>query len=118
MTVDALTGQFINLTTFRKDGTPVPTTVWFAQVGDEVVVPTGSTTGKAKRLRNDPSVEMVTSGFRGKVKSEVVVAGTARFLEGDEAAAALDALKAKYGWQWRLFGSNIDTLLGIEEVTD
>ena len=112
-----LSGQFINLTTFRRDGTPVPTTVWFAHVGDCIVVPTGRTTGKVKRLRNDPEVTMVTSGFRGKVKSDVVVAGTARFLEGEEATEAEQALRAKYGWQWRLFGSNTDTLIGITPTT-
>lgn len=113
MSVDALKGQYINLTTFRRDGTPVPTTVWFAHLGDGIVVPTGSTTGKAKRLRNDPTVEMVTAGMRGKVKSDTVVTGQARLLDGDDAQAAEAALRAKYGWQWRFFSSNIDVFVGV-----
>lgn len=113
MSIEALTGRYILLTTYRRDGTAVPTTVWFARIGDEVVVPTGGTTGKVKRIRNNPSVTMVTSGIRGKVKSDVTVPGTARFLDGEDAAVAKEALRSKYGFQWRMFGSNTDTMLGI-----
>jgi len=111
MPIDDLTGQFIVLTTYRKTGVAVPTTVWFARVGDVIVVPTGSTTGKVKRLRNNPEVTMAKSSFRGKVKSEAVP-GTARFLDGPEAEAAEAALKKKYGIQWRVSG-NADTFLEI-----
>jgi hypothetical protein len=30
--------RYLNLTTFRKNGTPVVTTVWFAQVNDRIYV--------------------------------------------------------------------------------
>ena len=113
MSLDALTGQFIVLTTFRRDGTPVPTTVWCARSADGIVVPTGSTTGKVKRIRNNPQVTMVKSSFRGKVKSDVVVFGTARFLEGADVEVARALLADKYGLQWRFTGNNADTFIGI-----
>jgi hypothetical protein len=49
--------QFVSVTTFRRDGTPVPTPVWIAQDGDALVVTTPAGTGKVKRLRHDPRVE-------------------------------------------------------------
>lgn len=113
MSLDALSGQFIVLTTFRRDGTPVPTTVWFTRSAEGIVVPTGSTTGKVKRIRNNPGVTMVKSNFRGKVKSEVVVSGTARLLDGADVEVARALLADKYGLQWRFTGNNADTFIGI-----
>ncbi|MGI9642495.1 MAG: PPOX class F420-dependent oxidoreductase [Acidimicrobiia bacterium] len=112
MPIDDLTGQFIVLTTYRRSGEGMPTTVWFARVGDVIIVPTGATTGKVKRLRNDPAVTMAKSNYRGKLKGEPVT-GNARILEGDDVDRAQAALKKKYGIQWRLGGSNIDTFLEI-----
>lgn len=115
MPIDSLTGQFIVLTTYRRNGDAVPTTVWFARVDDAIVVPTGATTGKVKRLRNDPQVTMTKSSFRGKLKGEAV-SGTARFLDGADKDTAVEALKKKYGLQWRFTGNNIDTVLEITAI--
>jgi PPOX class probable F420-dependent enzyme len=68
MAFDDLTGQFISLTTFRRDGTPVPTTVWFARDGDHVIVGTATEAGKVKRIRAHPEVTMERSYFRGRTK--------------------------------------------------
>lgn len=113
MALDSLTGQFIVLTTFRRDGTPVPTTVWFTRSAEGIVVPTAATTGKVKRIRNNPQVTMVKSNFRGKVKSDVVVSGTARFLEGSDMEVARALLADKYGLQWRFTNSNADTFIEV-----
>ena len=43
--------EFMLLTTFRQAGKPVPTPVWFAQLGDRLYVTTLGQAGKAKRLR-------------------------------------------------------------------
>jgi hypothetical protein len=50
--------KYISLTTFRRDGTPVATPVWVAQQGDELVVYTVRSSGKAKRLRNSSRVSV------------------------------------------------------------
>jgi len=53
----AIHGQkYISLTTFRKNGTPVATPVWFGEDGDKLYVMTRSDLGKAKRIRNNPQV--------------------------------------------------------------
>ena len=113
MSLDSLTGNYIVLTTFRRDGTPVPTTVWFAIHEGEVVVATEPSTGKVKRIRSNPDVTMVRSGWRGKIKSDVFVEGTARLLEDDDAGAAVRVLKDKYGWQWRLAGSGYHVVIAV-----
>ena len=113
MVFEDLTGQFISLTTFRKDGTPVPTTVWFARDGDDVFVGTSPETGKVKRIRANPEVTRERSNFRGRTKGGTIYTGTARILDSDEPTRAHDTLSGKYGWQWRFAGGRIETYLQI-----
>lgn len=95
--------QFMNLTTFRKSGAAVSTPVWFAQDGNRLVMTTSATAGKARRIRNNPRVELAPSDMRGKLLGDAVPA-QARILQGDEAKAAEKLLKKKYGLQWTMFG--------------
>ena len=47
-----ISGQrYISLATFRKNGTPVYTPVWFGEENGRLYVMTAAKTGKAKRLR-------------------------------------------------------------------
>ena len=62
--------RYVRLTTFRRNGQGVPTTVWFALVDDQAYVFTGMNSGKAKRLRNNPRVVLTPSNFRGKSKTQ------------------------------------------------
>jgi PPOX class probable F420-dependent enzyme len=106
--------RYAVLTTYRRNGQPVATPVWFALDGDRAVFFTGPRTGKAKRIRNNPHVEMAPSTARGKAIGPSVSV-TARLLGGAEAAAAARALEAKYGWQWRLW-SLYERLRGWQRV--
>jgi uncharacterized protein len=70
--------RFISLTTFRRSGEPVSTPVWVGRDGDSLVVLTPAGSGKVKRLRHDPRVELRPCGRFGKVADGVApVAGTA-----------------------------------------
>ncbi len=63
---EALQGQqFINLTTYRKNGQPVVTTVWFAHDGDRIVGTTRREAGKLKRIRQHPAVSVAPSTGNG-----------------------------------------------------
>ena len=54
--VDAVArGKYIALTTFRRDGTPVSTPVWFVREGNALVVTTQGTSGKVRRIRDRKS---------------------------------------------------------------
>jgi len=83
------------LTTYRRDGTPVGTAVNVAVDGGRAFVRTPHRTGKVKRLRNDPNVEITPSTFLGKPTGHAIRA-QARLLSGDEAKHASKALAQKY----------------------
>jgi len=98
--------KYIRLTTFRRDGTPVPTPVWQVRDGDRLLVITTGTTGKVKRLRHTPRVLIAVSDQRGRVKPGVQdVEGTAEMItdvpELDRLAALL---KNKYGFMFTVSG--------------
>lgn len=110
-TLDDLAGeQFVSLTTFRRSGTPVPTTVWLARDGDALVVTTPANTGKVKRLRHDPRVELLPCSRLGRVRPGIrTVTGTAEVLS--PAPSHLAALRDKYGLQYRILNA-VERLTG------
>lgn len=83
------------LTTYRRDGTPVPTAVSIAVDGDRAVFRTYAKAGKSRRLRNDPTVEVAPSTFRG-APTGPALRGTARRLDGDDDRAAARLLRRKH----------------------
>jgi PPOX class probable F420-dependent enzyme len=99
----ALQGHnFMSLTTFRKTGVGVATPVWFVDVGGKLYVLTGLTSGKIKRIRNNPCVTVAPSSYNGKVLGQPVDA-RARILPPEDFDMVNCALNRKYGWQKRLF---------------
>jgi uncharacterized protein len=92
--------RYVSLTTFRRDGTPVATPVWVAQQGDELVVYTARSSGKAKRLRNSSRVLLGPCDMRGRVTGDVVE-GTARLQDEAETAATISLIRQRYGLQAR-----------------
>ena len=85
----------VQLTTYRRNGAPVRTAVNIAVEGDRAFFRTPHRTGKAKRLRNNPNVEVAPSTMRGKPTGPAIRA-QARLLSGDEAKHASRALAQKY----------------------
>ena len=94
-------GNYVLVTTFRRDGTPVPTPVWVGRDGDGLIVWTGSETGKVKRIRNNPVVELAPCGVRGRPRG-TSVKGTARILDAEGSHRGRGLLKRKYGITGRL----------------
>ena len=62
--------QYINLESFRKNGTGVKTPVWFAQDGNTLRVWTQADAGKTKRIRRDGKVRIVPSTASGEPTGE------------------------------------------------
>ena len=85
--VDALTMlkgyECLNLTTFRKSGTPVVTTVWFALEAGKLYIWTAQDSGKVKRIRNNPLVSVAPSSHMGKARGPAIAA-VARILSPGE----------------------------------
>src|SRR5947209_3830296 len=101
--------QCIALTTFRKTGQAVTTTVMFARSLETVYVGTRADAGKLKRLRRSGRVTLAPCTYSGKVTG-AVIEGNARILtESQECKAASNVLAKKYGFMlaltrnaWRL----------------
>ena len=85
------------LTTFRRDGTPVGTPVGIVVDGPHAYVRSWSTSGKAKRIRNNPEVQIAPSTFRGRPTGPAIN-GRATLLRGEEAVKAGQMLRHKYPW--------------------
>jgi PPOX class probable F420-dependent enzyme len=83
------------LTTFRRDGTPVGTPVNPVVEGDHIYFRTWNTTGKLKRIRNNPLVTLAPSTVSGRPTGSAIRA-RARILEGAGARHAARLLGGKF----------------------
>lgn len=95
--------SYVNLETFKKDGSGVQTPVWAAPLDGKLVVGTDASTYKVKRVRNNPKVRVAACNANGKKILGPWHEGTARILDSNESARANVALDQKYGWQRRTF---------------
>ena len=93
--------RFMSLTTFRKNGEPVSTHVWFAQEGENLYVLSVADAGKIKRIRHNAQVEVAPCTLNGKLIGDPVEA-MASILPGDHAVKAINALNSKFGIQKRV----------------
>ena len=83
------------LTSFRRDGTGVPTAVNIAVDGNRAFAKTFAASGKYKRIRRNPRVTVAPSDFRGR-PSGPAIAMTARFVEGADEALARRLIEGKH----------------------
>jgi len=95
--------KYINLETYKKDGTSIRTPVWFIIDKDLIYVITRDSTGKVKRLRIKLNVRIVPCSFKGEQKNEWVK-GAVEKITGDEADEVIKLRKKKYGMYARLLG--------------
>ncbi|MCC5872293.1 MAG: PPOX class F420-dependent oxidoreductase [Gammaproteobacteria bacterium] len=94
--------NYLNLGTFRRDGTVVRTPVWFAEAEGCFWVFTAGNAGKVKRLNNDPRCEIARCDAWGGHLGPWVEAHGERVPDAKAAAEGYRALRAKYGWQMLL----------------
>jgi uncharacterized protein len=87
--------KYLSLTTYRRDGSPVSTPVWFVADRGQLLVWTSAGSWKAKRLRRDPRVRIAACDFRGNVHGSAWH-GTARFLPADDGPRVQRLLRKKY----------------------
>lgn len=105
--------RYALLRSFRRDGSPVLTPVWFALDGDALVFRT-KIGPKTRRLASRPDVELTACDYRGRPRHDATtVAGRATILSGGEAEAANATLHRRYGWQW-----NVIPMIPIPGVTN
>src|SRR5947209_5591465 len=93
--------KYIQLETFKKDGTGVKTPVWVAPLDGKLVVGTDGPTFKVKRVRNNPRVRVAACNASGSKVRGPWYEGTARI--ADDPRPGNDALNRKYGFVRRAF---------------
>lgn len=94
--------RYALLRSYRRDGSPVDTPIWFHLSGSTLVFRT-KRGPKTRRLRADPRVELWPCDYRGRVRAGTEsVRGTATILHGEAAELADRALHDRYGLQWNL----------------
>ncbi|MEW6223129.1 MAG: PPOX class F420-dependent oxidoreductase [Chloroflexota bacterium] len=103
------------LTTFRRDGRAVATPVSLAVAGEHGFVRTYASSGKYKRIRNNPTVEVAPATFRGRATGPAIRA-RARVLSVEEAAAARRLIEARHPWLHRLAVPIVHRLTGKRTV--
>lgn len=97
------TGKYLSLTTFKKDGSAVATPVWVARDGDELVVITDATSGKARRIRNNANVRLAPCDMRGQVTGSSVD-GSAQLTDSTGTKSVAAQVKRKYGLAFSAIG--------------
>ena len=85
----------VSLTTFRKDGSPVATAMWFYVDGDRLFTTTVATTPKVRRLLANANVEVAVCTQAGKITGPVHI-GTARVMDRHETEAVLKRKQKRY----------------------
>ncbi len=101
--------------TFKRDGSAVPTPVWFGLDADgRLYFRTGADVAKVRRIRNDPRVLVAPCTVRGKPLGTSVEA-TARVVPPVEKAHAEAAIQSNFGLGRRLYEGAADAV-GADEV--
>ncbi len=96
---DLAAARYVNLATFRKSGTKVPTPVWAAAADDALYVFSAGEAGKIKRLRNSSRAEIACCTYDGTLESDWQNAVAEIVTDTSDITLALQALRDKYGWQ-------------------
>jgi len=112
---DTFTGaKYVSLRSYKRNGDHVDTPVWFAHVGEQLMVFTDGTSYKVKRIRRNPKIQIALCDVRGNLRGPWQRA-TCRAIENksepQRVAAAYSALNAKYGLLMR-FGTVFATMFG------
>jgi PPOX class probable F420-dependent enzyme len=89
---------YINLETFKRDGTGVKTPVWVAPLDGRLVIFTAGSSYKVKRVRRNPSCRAAACDVRGNLKGPWYE-GQCRVLDEEGGRRAHQALRNKYGWK-------------------
>ncbi|MGW3288681.1 PPOX class F420-dependent oxidoreductase [Streptomyces sp. NPDC001002] len=90
-------GKHVSLTTFRRNGQPVPTPVGSLVHDGTLYALTPPDTGKAKRIRNIPRVTIAPCDMKGTVPAGApAVSATARLLDPTETARVQELMKRRF----------------------
>jgi|TARA_X000001036_G_scaffold417921_1_gene436309 PPOX class probable F420-dependent enzyme len=112
--------EYINLITYKKDGSPVTTPVWVAPHDNSLVVTTSLNAGKVKRVRNNGKATIYITNQSGtKRLSESLDVIGSLVTEPEAKAEAVGVIKNKYGVISQMFLRGPDehrAIIKLDEV--
>lgn len=113
-----LASRYLSLATFRRDGTPVATPVWFAEDSGALYVFTNGATGKVKRLRRDARARIARCTMGGRLTGPWLDTEARIVDEPAESARAYRALRGRYGLSMRIADlcSTVVGRMGAREI--
>ncbi|MFD9905054.1 PPOX class F420-dependent oxidoreductase [Streptomyces sp. NPDC059063] len=94
-------GSYLLVTTYRKDGTGVPTPVWVVRDGAALGIWTAADSWKVKRIRRNAEVRVGPCDFRGRPTGESIPA-MAEVCDSTTTARYRTLVARKYGMTGRL----------------
>ncbi len=94
-------GKYLLITSYRKNGSPVPTPVWVVRDGDTLGVWTVADSWKVKRIRARADVLVGPCDLRGNPTGDPVPA-TAEICDAETSARYRGLIARKYGITGRL----------------
>lgn len=93
--------KYLSFTTFTSDGTPKPTPIWIADLGDNTMgFTTYEDSWKIRRLKNNPNVMLQPCDMKGEIEEgTTAVEATATYVTGGpEFEKVRGLIEKKYGF--------------------
>ena len=111
--------EYINLITFRKDKTPVPTPVWLSSLEDCLVITTNLNAGKVKRIRNNGLATIYVTNQNGSEKLSEAIDVKASLIDNEEEKQlGIKSIQKKYGAMAKVFMRGPDEVRAIIKLEE
>jgi PPOX class probable F420-dependent enzyme len=94
-------GRYLSVTSFKRDGTPIATPVWFVSDGRRLLALTDLHSPKVWRIRRNPHVLVASCRVNGKLRAEPVPAQAEVLTEMADLDRVHDLLLARYKVSYR-----------------
>ncbi len=96
--------EYINLITYRNNGSPVSTPVWLSSLDDYLVVTTSLNAGKVKRVRANGKATIYKTNQSGSKKLSEEIDVKASIIEDEnEKQKGIKSIQKKYSPMYKLF---------------
>ena len=96
--------EYVNLVTFKKDGSSITTPVWVALYQNSLVVTTSLNAGKVKRIKNNGKATIYVTNQTGSKKlSESLDVSASLISDSKDKFEAVEKIKKKYGLISKMF---------------
>lgn len=94
--------KYITVGTRKHGGAVVHTPVWFVVDGTDLIITTEGSSGKAKRMRNYPEIDVAECDMRGRIRGQLITAAAQVMPAGVNADCEKLFIK-KFKWMYKIY---------------